>query len=225
MALATKISVASAFTRLSLERLAPAVPIVVTPYGFPVDQIAPRARLPSGRFTVVAVGTHDLTEGHALSARGLEASRHSRRRLHLIGPLTTCRSPSWTPTQGCFDTPLMSPKATYGPTTRPPTCWHFQPSGMDSASSFKKPCAPAHRWSRPRAEAGPSASPTVSTAGWFPPETSTPWWTDFEPVRPIGTERTVWGWRRAVGRNDGRGMTPVPRWYARSSRRLCVSFT
>ena len=61
--LATKVVVASAFTGRSLESLDLQAPVVVVPYAFPVDAFSLRAQPPSGPFTVLAVGSHDLRKG------------------------------------------------------------------------------------------------------------------------------------------------------------------
>jgi starch synthase len=87
LALATTVSVASAFTKKSLEALDVRVSIVEVAYGFPVEQFAPRERAPSGPFTVLAVGTQDLRKG---TPDLLEAWRRAEipdAELHLIGPL------------------------------------------------------------------------------------------------------------------------------------------
>jgi glycosyltransferase involved in cell wall biosynthesis len=87
LALATKVAVASAFTRKSLEGLAPGVPILVTPYGFPVEQFSPRASPPSGRFTALSVGTHDLRKGTPYLLEAWKRAAIPDAELHLVGPL------------------------------------------------------------------------------------------------------------------------------------------
>jgi starch synthase len=91
LALATKVSVASRFTQQSLEGLGLRVPIVVASYGFPVEAFARRERRPSGPFTVLAVGTHDLRKGtpYLLEAWKRAAIPHAE--LHLVGPLRLAR--------------------------------------------------------------------------------------------------------------------------------------
>ena len=85
--LATKVSVASAFTRKSLEGFDLRQPVVMVPYGFPVDEFSPRQQAPRGRFTVLSVGTHDLRKGtpYLLEAWRLAAIPDAE--LHLVGPL------------------------------------------------------------------------------------------------------------------------------------------
>ncbi len=92
LALATKVSVASNFTKQSLADLELRVPIVVTSYGFPVESFARRERRPAGPFTVVAVGTHDLRKGtpYLLEAWKRAAIPHGE--LHLVGPLRLSKS-------------------------------------------------------------------------------------------------------------------------------------
>ena len=92
LALATKVSVASRFTRQSLEDLGLRVPILVTPYGFPVEAFAARARRPTGPFTVVAVGTHDLRKGTPYLLEAWKRAAIPGAELHLIGPLKLAKS-------------------------------------------------------------------------------------------------------------------------------------
>jgi glycosyltransferase involved in cell wall biosynthesis len=92
LALATKVSVASRFTKRSLESLELRIPIVVASYGFPVEGFARRQLRPSGPFTVLAVGTHDLRKGtpYLLEAWKRAAIPHAE--LHLVGPLKLATS-------------------------------------------------------------------------------------------------------------------------------------
>ena len=62
LALATKVSVASSFTKQSLEGVDLRVPIVVTAYGFPVDAFARRERAALAR-------SPSLRSGHTICAR------------------------------------------------------------------------------------------------------------------------------------------------------------
>ena len=87
LALATQISVASAFTKQSLERLDLEVPVAVTPYGFPTDQFRLRERSPSGPFTVLSVGTHDLRKGTPYLLEAWRRAAIPDAELHLVGPL------------------------------------------------------------------------------------------------------------------------------------------
>jgi glycosyltransferase involved in cell wall biosynthesis len=92
LALATKISVASAFTQKSLERFNLGVPIAVAPYGFPIDAFAPRQRAPAGRFTVLSVGTHDLRKGTPYLLEAWKRAAIPDAELHLVGPLRLAKS-------------------------------------------------------------------------------------------------------------------------------------
>jgi glycosyltransferase involved in cell wall biosynthesis len=92
LALATKISVASAFTRRSLERFDLTAPIVVTPYGFPIDAFTPRREPPAGRFTVLSVGTHDLRKGTPYLLEAWKRAAIPDAELHLVGPLRLAKS-------------------------------------------------------------------------------------------------------------------------------------
>ncbi len=87
LALATKVSVASAFTKQSLEDLDVNVPIVVASYGFPVEAFARREHRPSGPFTVLAVGTHDLRKGTPYLLEAWKRAAIPDAELHLVGPM------------------------------------------------------------------------------------------------------------------------------------------
>jgi alpha-maltose-1-phosphate synthase len=87
LTLATKISVASGFTRRSLERLELRTPVTVVPYGFPVGSFALRARPPAGRFTVLSVGSHDLRKGTPYLLEAWKRAAIPDAELHLVGPL------------------------------------------------------------------------------------------------------------------------------------------
>ena len=87
LALATTVSVASAFTRRSLERTETQARIVVVPYGFPVETFGLRPRAPAGRFTVLAVGTHDLRKGTPYLLEAWKRAAIPSAELHLVGPM------------------------------------------------------------------------------------------------------------------------------------------
>jgi glycosyltransferase involved in cell wall biosynthesis len=92
VALATKISVASAFSKASLEGLDIQAPISVIPYGFPIDAFTPRVSAPSGKFTVLAVGTHDLRKGTPYLLEAWRRAAIPQAELHLVGPLRLAKS-------------------------------------------------------------------------------------------------------------------------------------
>ncbi len=92
LALATKISVASAFTRQSLSRLGLSVPVVVAPYGFPVENFPARTARPQGRFRVVSVGAQDLRKGTPYLLEAWRRAQIPDAELHLIGPLRLAKS-------------------------------------------------------------------------------------------------------------------------------------
>jgi starch synthase len=87
LALATKISVASAFTKKSLEGADVTVPIVTVPYGFPVEAFEARSRRPDGPFTVLSVGTHDLRKGTPYLLEAWKRAAIPDAELHLVGQL------------------------------------------------------------------------------------------------------------------------------------------
>jgi glycosyltransferase involved in cell wall biosynthesis len=92
LALATLVSVASSFTRQSLERLDVRAPIVVVPYGFPVESFPARAAAPSGKMIVLAVGTHDLRKGTPYLLEAWKRAALPDAELHLVGPLRLTKS-------------------------------------------------------------------------------------------------------------------------------------
>jgi glycosyltransferase involved in cell wall biosynthesis len=85
--LATKVMAASAFTGRSLERLDLRIPLVVVPYAFPVDAFTARTERPSGPFTVLAVGSHDLRKGTPYLLEAWKRAAIPDAELHLVGPL------------------------------------------------------------------------------------------------------------------------------------------
>jgi glycosyltransferase involved in cell wall biosynthesis len=92
LALATKVSVASAFTRQSLEGTDVRAPVVVVPYGFPAESFTRRTARPSGRFTVLAVGTHDLRKGTPYLLEAWKRAAIPDGELHLVGPMRLSKS-------------------------------------------------------------------------------------------------------------------------------------
>jgi len=92
LALATKVSVASSFTKQSLEGLGVRVPIIVASYGFPVAAFPRREHRPPGPFTVVAVGSHDLRKGTPYLLDAWKRAAIPDAELHLIGPLRLAKS-------------------------------------------------------------------------------------------------------------------------------------
>jgi glycosyltransferase involved in cell wall biosynthesis len=92
LALATKVSVASAFTKSSLERLDVRVPIAVGPYGFPVESFTPKQASPSGPFKVLAVGTQDLRKGTPYLLEAWKRAALKEAELHIVGPLRLSKS-------------------------------------------------------------------------------------------------------------------------------------
>lgn len=85
--LADVVSVASKFTRDSLESAGCKKAIVDLPYGFPTDQFQARHVKPHGPFTVLAVGTHDLRKGTPYLLEAWRRADLQRAKLRLIGPL------------------------------------------------------------------------------------------------------------------------------------------
>jgi glycosyltransferase involved in cell wall biosynthesis len=92
LGLATAVSVASANTRRSLEELGTQVPVVVTPYGFPVETFQPKQRLGDGSFTVLAVGTQDLRKGTPYLLEAWKKADLKNARLRLVGPMNLTKN-------------------------------------------------------------------------------------------------------------------------------------
>jgi glycosyltransferase involved in cell wall biosynthesis len=92
LGLATRVSVASAFTRASLERAGVAAPVAVTPYGFPVELFPARTTRPSGPFTVLAVGAQSLTKGTPDLLEAWKRAAIPGGQLHLIGAMRLAKS-------------------------------------------------------------------------------------------------------------------------------------
>ena len=87
LALASKICVASAFTKRSLAETAARSPIVVAPYGFPTDEFGLRACPPSGRFRVLSVGSQDLRKGTPYLLEAWRRAAIPDAELKIVGPL------------------------------------------------------------------------------------------------------------------------------------------
>jgi len=87
LALATTVSVASAFTRSSLEGVGLQVPVTVTPYGFPINDFLPKASLVDGRFTVLSVGSQNIRKGTHYLLQAWKQAGLKDARLRLVGTL------------------------------------------------------------------------------------------------------------------------------------------
>jgi glycosyltransferase involved in cell wall biosynthesis len=84
---ATTISVASSFTKRSVERAGATAGVAVIPYGFPVDAFAARTAPPRGPFQVLAVGAHTLRKGTPYLLEAWKRAAIPEAQLTLIGPL------------------------------------------------------------------------------------------------------------------------------------------
>lgn len=85
--LADVVSVASRFTRTSLEQAGCRKPIVEVPYGFPVDRFRPTQAPCEGPFTVLAVGTQNLRKGTPYLLEAWRSARLRDAKLRLVGPI------------------------------------------------------------------------------------------------------------------------------------------
>jgi hypothetical protein len=92
LALADVVSVASRFTRESLEAVGVTKPIVTTPYGFPAASFRPKDGPPDGSFTVLAVGTQDLRKGTPYLLEAWRRADVRDARLRLIGSMQLAES-------------------------------------------------------------------------------------------------------------------------------------
>ena len=92
LALADQVSVASKFTRQSLEAAGCRKPILVAPYGFPLDEFRPKQHAASGPFTVLAVGSHDLRKGTGYLLEAWSKAALPDARLRLIGQIRLPKS-------------------------------------------------------------------------------------------------------------------------------------
>jgi glycosyltransferase involved in cell wall biosynthesis len=92
LALTTKVSVASAFTKRSLEGVEMNAPIVVASYGFPVEQFPRRTRRPDGPFKVVCVSSHDLRKGTPYLLEAWKKAGLRDAELHLVGRMRLAKA-------------------------------------------------------------------------------------------------------------------------------------
>jgi alpha-maltose-1-phosphate synthase len=92
LALATRVSAASAFTKQSIDRLGLSIPVTIASYGFPVESFEARAQAPSGKFTVLSVGTHDLRKGSPYLFEAWRRAAIPDAELHIVGPIGLAKS-------------------------------------------------------------------------------------------------------------------------------------
>ncbi len=90
--LATLIVTASQFTRSSLESLDVTAPIVTVPYGFPIEEFAPREHPPSGPLRVLSVGGHDLRKGTPYLLEAWKRAGLKNAELRLVGRMSLSKS-------------------------------------------------------------------------------------------------------------------------------------
>lgn len=85
--LADVVVVASGFTRRSVEETGCRKDIVEVPYGFPVEDFAPKGQGGAGPFTVLAVGTQDLRKGIPYLLEAWRRAALPDARLRLVGAM------------------------------------------------------------------------------------------------------------------------------------------
>ena len=189
-------------------------PVVVTPYGFPVESFRRAERPPDGNVHGPFSRNHDLRKGTPYLLEAWRRAAIPDAELHLSvrsgwrRASSTVRGPR----------PSLAAHSQAGAralATPRPTCWRSRRWATDSAWSYKRRCA-AERPSSPRPAAeAPSASPTASTAGSSHRATSTRWSSACglrrQPRRTAAVGRAAraraerWTWREA---GDGAGAGP-----------------
>jgi alpha-maltose-1-phosphate synthase len=87
MRLADRISVPSRYTAESLQRAGAKVPIIVTPFGFPVEEFPCKQTPVDGPFTVIGVGTQNLRKGTPYLLEAWRRAGLKDALLRLIGPM------------------------------------------------------------------------------------------------------------------------------------------
>jgi len=92
LALATTVSVASSYVKSTLERLDLRAPIVVTPYGFPLDLFGPKPTPPAGPFRVLSVGVQDIPKGTPYLLEAWKRAAIPDAELHLMGSMRLGKS-------------------------------------------------------------------------------------------------------------------------------------
>lgn len=85
--LADWVAVASTFTCRSLEEAGCRKPVLVVPYGFPVNDFAPKVQKSDGPLRVLAVGTHDLRKGTPYLLDAWRRAELRNAALRLVGPM------------------------------------------------------------------------------------------------------------------------------------------
>ena len=113
LALASKVCVASAFTKSSLARTETRLPIVVAPYGFPIEEFEPRTRPPSGPFRVLSVGSQDLRKGTPYLLEAWKRAAIPDAELMIVGPLRLAK-PFLDRYAGLFENRPYVPRAALG---------------------------------------------------------------------------------------------------------------
>jgi glycosyltransferase involved in cell wall biosynthesis len=113
MDLANVISVASRHTRRSLEEAQVNVPVIVTPYGFPVFDFVPKEGASQGPFTVLSVGIQGLGKGTHYLLQAWKKAGLKDARLRMVGPMRL--SPSFLQDYaGLFEHVAYMPKPKLG---------------------------------------------------------------------------------------------------------------
>jgi glycosyltransferase involved in cell wall biosynthesis len=85
--LASAVSVASRFTALSLPDVIGARPLLVVPYGFPVDAFPAKTTLAGGPLLVLAVGSQSAAKGTHYLLEAWKRADLKDARLRLVGPM------------------------------------------------------------------------------------------------------------------------------------------
>jgi glycosyltransferase involved in cell wall biosynthesis len=170
LSLAQVVSVASEYTRVSLEATDTRARVVVTPYGFPVDDFEPKASAPSGPFTVLVVGTHDLRKGTPYLLEAWRKAALADARLRLVGPMRL--TPSFlAPYAGLFEHIPRMPKALLGAQYRAADVLAFPTLGDGFGLVIQEAMCCATPVMTTRCGGGPECV-TDGVDGWLLPERS-----------------------------------------------------
>jgi len=177
LALATAVSVASEFTRQSLSDAALRVPVMVVPYGFPVDQFVPRRETPRGRFTVLAVGTQNLRKGTPYLLEAWKRAGIKAARLRLVGPMRLT-SAFLEPYRGLYEHVPHVPRVHLGDEYRAADLLAFPTLGDGFGLVIQEAMCCGTPVATTRCGGGPECI-TSGQDGWILPERSIDAWVEF----------------------------------------------
>ncbi len=200
LGLATVISVASNHTRRSLEAAEVHVPIIVTPYGFPVFDFVAKEKVNDGPFTVLSVGLQSLGKGTHYLLQAWKKAAIKDARLRLVGPMRLSNR-FLHDYAGLFEHVAYLPKPKLGDEYRGADVLAFPTLGDGFGLVIQESMC--------------SGTPVITRRG-----TSTHWSSDCAPVPPTAISCSPWAIWHAPAPSAGPGAKPVTRW-SRLSRGSC----